>query len=332
MIGVAFQSLSQEEIENIGYVVPVNVINHFLDDVEKNGRYSGVCGLGVRLQGMENGDLRRHYKMSSDETGVLLIGTAPLAPSSKLLKTGDVILKIDDIRVANDGTIPFRKGSLKERVQLSYYITQKFATEFVELSILRDGERIKVSVQLWVPRKLVPRVLLQQKENIVGGSPSYLMVGGLVLIALSREYLQVEFNPEQMIEFDRWSEEYKVLALAESTSPSEGEEVVLLSQVLSNPCNIGYEMQRNTRLLSFNGNVVKNLKHLYSLIEKSEIDMTASANNHAGSSDEIKAPFVFEFSGGQVIVMDGKAAIEAREQICREHFISSPYSSDMKET
>ena len=44
VIGVAFQSLSDEDIENIGYVVPVNVISHFLEDVERNGEYSGIIG------------------------------------------------------------------------------------------------------------------------------------------------------------------------------------------------------------------------------------------------------------------------------------------------
>ena len=51
--GVAFQSISEEDIENIGYVVPVNVINHFLNDVKVNGKFSGVSGLGVKLQGMD---------------------------------------------------------------------------------------------------------------------------------------------------------------------------------------------------------------------------------------------------------------------------------------
>ena len=35
--------------------------------------------------------------------------------ASKVLQKGDVILSIDGIRVANDGTIPFREGSFKER-------------------------------------------------------------------------------------------------------------------------------------------------------------------------------------------------------------------------
>lgn len=132
----------------------MNVINHFLDDVARHGEFSGICSLGVRLQSMENADLRKYYKLLAEETGVLVIDTAPLSPAGNVLKKGDVILAIDGIRVANDATIPFRKGSLKERVQLSYYITQKFAGDKVELSILRNGERESINVKLWIPQKV----------------------------------------------------------------------------------------------------------------------------------------------------------------------------------
>jgi len=147
--------------------------------------------------------------MKAEETGVLVLSTAPLAPAAKVLRKGDVIVEVDGIRVANDGTIPFRKGTLKERVQLSYYFTQKFADEFVALSVLRDGKRIVLTSGLWVPQKLVPRLLTQRgkidsaayigtgsRGSIVGGCPSYLMVGGLVMVGLTREYLEAEFNPE----------------------------------------------------------------------------------------------------------------------------------------
>jgi hypothetical protein len=50
VIGVAFQSLSSEDTENIGYVVPVNVIQHFLESVARYGNYSGVAGLGAKMQ------------------------------------------------------------------------------------------------------------------------------------------------------------------------------------------------------------------------------------------------------------------------------------------
>ena len=41
-----------------------------------------------------------------------------------------------NLQIANDGTIPFREGSFKERVQLSYYFTQRFATDSVDLQVL----------------------------------------------------------------------------------------------------------------------------------------------------------------------------------------------------
>ncbi len=84
-----------------GYVVPVSVIEHFLENVQRYGCYRGVCGLGIRLQGMENDVLRNHYGMTSTETGVLVLNTAPLAPSQPLLQRGDVILSIDGTRVGN---------------------------------------------------------------------------------------------------------------------------------------------------------------------------------------------------------------------------------------
>jgi S1-C subfamily serine protease len=142
VIGVAFQSLSDEDIENIGFVVPVNVIDHFLDDVDRHGSYSGVCGLGVRLQPMENDQLRKHFGMEVDETGILVLSTASTAPAAALLKKGDVVLKVDNIKIANDGTIPFREGSFKERVQISYYFTQRFASDTVKLQLLREGKQM----------------------------------------------------------------------------------------------------------------------------------------------------------------------------------------------
>lgn len=45
-----------------------------------------------------------------------------------VLRTGDVIMKVDGIRVANDGSIPFRAG---ERVALKYYMSQLFPEDEV---------------------------------------------------------------------------------------------------------------------------------------------------------------------------------------------------------
>jgi len=330
VIGVAFQSLSEEDIENIGYVVPVNVINHFLDDVKKNNKYSGVCGMGIKLQNMENEDLRKYYNMTADDTGILVSGTAKLAPVSSLIQKGDVILSLDDIRIANDGTIPFRqtKSGFKERVQLNYYFTQLFPSDKVKVEILRQGQRMVVHVPVWVPQALVPRILLQKNVvdaekskgtgsngSIVGGTPSYLIVGGLVFVPLSKEYLASEYNPEHMGDFESWAEDYRILALADQMKAYDDQEVVLLSQVIAHTCNIGYETHRNMQLVSLNGNPINNLKGLKQLVD-SFLEKTTR-------------PLLFEFANGQTIVIDSNAGRLAQAQICQEHFIPHHCSIDL---
>lgn len=46
VVGVAFQGLAPTEAEAIGYIIPWVVVSHFLDDVERHGRYTGFCYAG----------------------------------------------------------------------------------------------------------------------------------------------------------------------------------------------------------------------------------------------------------------------------------------------
>lgn len=330
------------------------VIHHFLEDVARHGRFSGVCGLGVRLQGLENDSLRRHCGMTDDESGILLTSLAPMAPAAAVLQKQDVILSVDGIKVANDGSIPFREGSLyKERVSLSYYFTLKFPGDLVKLEVLRQGKRIHLSVPLCAPTFLVQNSLLKNNYidvvnnvgtgnmgSIVGGSPSYLVIGGLVFIALSQEYLQSELNLEHMSDHVLWGDEFRILSLADVPLPglsalyvvlvllflfpflflfryvlisiscvfitsfiaAAEQEVVLLSQVIAHSCNVGYERNRNLRLLTVNGESITNLRHLHSFLQ-------TTADRKDVSS------LVFEFSNGQVMVLDKKSATVAQEQV-----------------
>lgn len=53
-----------------GYIIPVPVIDHFLQDLERNGgRYSGFCEMGVAFQGMEAEDMKTYLGMPPGLTG-----------------------------------------------------------------------------------------------------------------------------------------------------------------------------------------------------------------------------------------------------------------------
>ncbi|GAU46915.1 hypothetical protein TSUD_402960 [Trifolium subterraneum] len=229
-IGVAFQGISSEDAENIGYVIPTTVVSHFLTDYEKNGKYTGFPCLGVLAQKLENPALRACLKIKSNE-GVLVRGVEPTSGANNVLKEGDVIVSFDDVRVGCEGTVPFRSN---ERIGFRYLISQKFAGDTAELGIVRAGTSMKVKVILNAQVHLVP-------FHIDEGQPSYLIIAGLVFTPLS----------EPLIEEEHEEIGLKLLAKARYSFPKfKGEQIVILSQVIK-----------------FNGVQIKNIQHFAHLID-----------------------------------------------------------------
>ena len=124
-----------------------------------------------------------------------------------------------------------------------------------------------------------------------------------------------------MDNYEEWGEEFKLLALAQEAKKEEGEEIVLLSQVISHSCNVGYETYRNMQLKTYNGVKVKSMKHLKELFGKSN----AVAEVQARGDDYI----TLVFENGQVVVLEEPAAVHAFKDIASEHFIQKWCSEDL---
>jgi hypothetical protein len=68
-VGIAFQSLSGSDVENVGYVIPTPVVSHFLSDYRRNAAFTGFPALGVQWQRMESEGLRKAYHMKKEQKG-----------------------------------------------------------------------------------------------------------------------------------------------------------------------------------------------------------------------------------------------------------------------
>ncbi|CAN4101195.1 unnamed protein product [Withania somnifera] len=291
-IGVAFQVYRSDDAENIGYVIPTTVVSHFLEDYERNGKYCGFPCLGVLLQKLENPALRACLKVPSNK-GILVHKVEPTSDISNVVKEGDVIVSFDGVHVGCEGTVPFRSS---ERIAFRYLISQKFTGDSVELGIIRAGEFMKVQAVLKPRVHLVP-------YHIEGGQPSYLIVAGLVFTPLS----------EPLIEEEEGSIGLKLLTKARySLAKFEGEQIVLLSQVLANEVNIGYEDMSNEQVLKLNGIRIKNIHHLAHLVDSSKGKY-----------------LVFEFEDNILVVLEREEALSASASILRDYGIPAERSSDL---
>ncbi|OMO77851.1 Peptidase S1 [Corchorus capsularis] len=294
-IGVAFQVYRSEEAENIGYVIPTTVVSHFLNDYERNGKYTGFPSLGVLLQKLENPALRACLRVQSNE-GVLVRRVEPTSDAYNVLKEGDVIVSFDGVNVGSEGTVPFRSN---ERIAFRYLISQKFAGDVAELGIIRKGKSMKVQVVLNPRVHLVP-------YHIDGGQPSYLIIAGLVFTPLSEPLIEEECEDSMGL---------KLLAKARySLARFKGEQIVILSQVLANEVNIGYEDMGNQQVLRFNGTRIKNIRHLAHLV-------TICKDKY----------LAFEFEDSYVAVLEREAAMSASPRILKDYGIPSERSDDLWE-
>ncbi|KAL0371392.1 UNVERIFIED_CONTAM: Protease Do-like 2, chloroplastic [Sesamum angustifolium] len=301
-IGVAFQVYRSDDVENIGYVIPTTVVSHFLEDYEKNGKYTGFPSLGVLLQKLENPALRACLNVPTNE-GVLVRKVEPISHANAVLKEivkryafgpfvpqlhllirkamttefffcfqskRDVIVSFDNVRVGCEGTIPFRSS---ERIAFRYLISQKFTGDEAELGIIRGGQFMKVQVILDTRVHLVP-------YHIEGDQPSYLIVAGLVFTPLSE--------------------------------PLIGEECEESIGVLANEVNIGYEDMSNEQVLKLNGTWIRNIHHLAHLV------------------DSCKEKYlVFEFEDNFLVVLERESALAASDSILKGYGIPSERSADL---
>lgn len=292
-IGVAFQVLRSEDTENIGYVIPTTVVSHFLADYERNGKYTGFPCLGVLLQKLENPALRSCLKVASNE-GVLVRRVEPTSDAHNVLKEGDVIVSFDGVHVGCEGTVPFRST---ERIAFRYLISQKFSGDFAELGIIRNGAYMKVQTVLNPRVHLVP-------YHIEGGQPSYLIVAGLVFTPLSEPLIEEECEEAMGLRL--------VTKARYSLARFKGEQIVILSQVLANEVNIGYEDMGNQQVLKLNGKHIRNIHHLAHLVDSCR--------------DKY---LVFEFEDNYLVVLEREAASAASACILKDYGIPSERSSDL---
>uniref|UniRef100_A0A803KMJ4 Protease Do-like PDZ domain-containing protein n=1 Tax=Chenopodium quinoa TaxID=63459 RepID=A0A803KMJ4_CHEQI len=302
--GVAFQNLSGAE--NIGYIIPVPVIKHFIAGIEERGKYVGFCSLGLSCQAMENQQLREHFGMDTGMTGVLVSKINPISEAHKILKIDDVILAFDGVAIANDGTVittmvvPFRN---RERITFDHLVSMKKPNEKAELKVLRDGKECNFLINVHPLQPLVP---VHQFDKL----PSYYIFAGLLFIPLSQPYLH-EYGEEW---YNASPRRLCERALREQPKKA-GEQLVILSQVLMDDINAGYERLAELQVKKVNGVEIDNLKHLCQLVEECK-----EKNLRIDLDDD------------RVIVLDYHKAKLATSRILKRHRIPSAVSSDLIES
>jgi S1-C subfamily serine protease len=299
MIGLAFSRL---HADNIGYIIPNEEIDLFLHDIA-DGRYDGKPMLSLVIQTLENPILHSYLKLNSSVEGVIVRDT--VGDTNSPLKQWDVITKIGDITIDNEGMI--RQGN-NLRLHFSYMI-QKIATNgVVPLTVVRAGKELQIKAPVSLT---VPRILL----SLNGSYPSYFVYGPVVFSTASRELMGAilrydSLNLSQMGLLDG----NPMVQRLNDRPAFDGEELVIVSSpYFPHKLVKGYSSATLQVVGTINNIKIKNLKHLVEVLRDCKDDYV-----------------VIEFAGrpAETIVFSRAAMVGATEDILTDNGVRSQGTPD----
>lgn len=297
VVGIAFQCLTAGE--SIGYIIPVPVVQHFLEDLDRHeGKYTGFCELGISWQTLENLDMKMYLGMPKKMTGVFVTKTEPLYHAAEVLFPGDVITHINGVELADDGTFLFREAT---RIDFRHLVSMKFNGETCRLKVWRNGQHGEVDVRVSTPKQLVPI----HSHDVM---PTYFIHAGLVFTKLTVWYLKSVYGCDWQCKSP-----IKLYEKAIAGSKScEDEEVVIVSKVLASEVNTGYQDLGNIQVLRVNGIAVHNLRHLADLIEQYEGEFLR-----------------LELEWNKVVILNHAKAKRVNQAILEQNSIPRPHSKGL---
>ena len=288
--GVAFAGLNSAD--NIGYFIPVNILNNFLEDI-KDGKYDGSPLLGLEWLELESPSHRRMLGIEDKTGGILIKKVFKNSPFEGVLQKNDVLMKLDNYPIEYDGTIEFRKN---EKTDFSYVNQQKKYGDNLSYEIIRDKKTKTGQVKL--EKKDIKYTVVT--EVTIETPPSYMVYGGLLFEPLTSNYMAGTIEKLGSV-YDR-EELYK-----------DYKELVVLVRVLPFDVNLGYTDAVNQIIVKVNGEKYKDFK-----------DFAQKVKN-------VKSGFIiFENDNGDEIVLDVKEVEEQREALMQNYNISSDMSDDIK--
>jgi hypothetical protein len=251
VVGVAFQAAP--DLENIGFFIPTEVIEHFLTDVA-DGTYDGYPELGVTTGKLENPAARRAAGLATGDSGIRVDLVFPGSSAEGHLREGDVLVEVEGHEIANDGSVAL--GDL--RLNSWVLVDRRQSGQAVTFGVFRQDRRLDVEVPL------KPYPPLSRYRTVYDELPRYYVYAGLVFVPLGRNAIETLGDATQT----HLAYEYLSRPMAEPER-FEREPVILLRR-LDHTVNAEMAWYRQLIVESVNGRTIRALSDLIDAVEDNE--------------------------------------------------------------
>lgn len=305
LVGLVFSLI--QNAQNIGYLIPVEEIQLFLNDVA-DGVYDGKPQTHDLIQTVENDALRQRLGLPKGLGGVM-IAQPDRDDDAYPLREWDVITHIGGTPVDSDGKVAVRYDL---RLSASYLV-QKFANDGVlPLTIYRDGKLVQLNLPVKTRRELVIPYLLNS-------NPRYFIFGPFVFSQTTQDYLE-RLGNQRSSSAGTFGRAASPLVTRRYDRPAfDNEELVIVaSPLFPHRITKGYDDPNRGVLSEVNNTPVKNLRHLVEILRDSREEQVSFKFANAGVLTH------------ETMVFKRSDLIEATGKILEENGIRYPYSADLR--
>ena len=298
IIGVVMQANAGSRAENLGYFVPTNIIRHVLKDSE-DGTLDGFPDLGFRTQTLESPSAKAAYGLEENESGVLVIKVFEDSPADGVIQENDIILRIDDYEIADDGTIRIRQDV---HTNYKHAIDMHHLRDQVELTYSRDGEQTQASLKA-VRSKASYSLVRGEKFD---ETPQYFIYGGILFVPLNMNLIK------------RWGNDWSrtapvsLLQARNEWATPERRELIVALQVLAADVNLGYHDWRNWIVDSVNGQDIVDFDHFAQTLR-----------------ENTEENIVFQNKNGYQMIINHEEAIATEKTVLSQYRIPAAYSQGL---
>ena len=234
--------------------VPSFFVEQVLDEVTRE-RFLGVGYFNFYWKRAENPAVLDYLSLKGEKRGVIVTEIISVPGHDTMVKPKDIILKVDgfDIDIVGDYLDPVYGNMMLERLATRGH----WGGDKLPMTVWRDGAKLELEFELAVAdyeKEYVPSARYDMP-------PEYLMAGGLVFQPLTEPYLR------------SWGGEWqrrapvRLVRLKERRPTDDNPGCVVLSLVLPDSYNLGYQDYRYLALDQVNGIKITSLPELKNALE-----------------------------------------------------------------
>lgn len=250
--------MSYEADTRTGLLIPAPLLARFVEDAT-HPPYRGIGSAGFLWAPLLDPAKRRYLGAPPDGPGILVTHPFAASPAGAVLRPSDIMVTWDGYQVDNQG---YYTDPDAGRVLFHHLITgRRRPGDDVPVTVIRKGREL--GLQLTLTRRRDTDSLIP--EGIDSGPPAYLIEGGLVIHELTGNYLRAHGGDWAMRSDTRLVHLYYTRA---PDGDGAGTRILILSNVLPDPINVGYHDLQNEVILALNGQPVRHMDDVFRIRDR----------------------------------------------------------------